>query len=260
MIDLHVHIMPEVDDGSDGIEESIAMAEIAIDGGTHDIVVTPHSNQGGRFENFISKPLIDAFENLEKKIGEQNLPIQLYRGMEIMASSDIVEKMKLGKVISLNDSRYYLIEFLFTENAENMKTVLESVLRLGKIPLIAHPERYECIKKEPALLYEFMSLGCCSQINKGSILGNFGSTTQKIAETLIKNDLITCIASDAHSSLSRTPFMGDIKNFITEQYGEDYAKKLLCDNPRAILEDKDIPFTGKVPVKEKKKKRFLWFR
>lgn len=251
MIDLHSHILPGVDDGADVIEESLAMIELAMEGGTSSIVVTPHSNQEGRFENFCSKELIDAFDSLEQSVKKQHLSIQLYRGMEIMASEDVPEKIKSGQLISLNKTRYYLIEFPFEDEPERMGDILESVLQMGKIPLIAHPERYECIGRHPEILFEWMDMGCCAQVNKGSLLGRFGSRVAKTAQVLMEHELVTCVASDAHTSVVRTPFMADVKEVMEEKYGYHYAKKLLHDNPKAILEDREISFTGYPPVRRK---------
>lgn len=251
MIDLHSHILPGVDDGSEVMEESLAMAELALEGGTNCMVITPHSNQEGRFENFCSKELTNAFERLEKAVAQQKLPLKLYRGMEIMSSRDVVDKIKSGKLMSLNGSRYYLIEFPFDEEVEPMGDVLESILYMGKIPLIAHPERYDCIGRHPEVLFEWMDMGCCSQVNKGSLLGRFGSRVAKTAQILMDYELVTCFASDAHTSVVRTPFMADVRDFIESQYDYHYAKRLLHDNPKAILEDRDVPFTGRPPVRRK---------
>lgn len=252
MIDLHAHILPGVDDGSYAMEESIAMAELAVEGGTSCMVITPHSNQKRRFENYYSRELKDEFQQLEQELKKRKIALKLYRGMEIMASWDIAEKIQSGQLISLNGSRYYLIEFPFEEEPERMGDILESVLQCGKIPLIAHPERYDCIGRYPEILFEWMDMGCCTQINKGSLLGRFGFRIQRTAHTLMEYELVTCVASDAHSSEVRTPFMADVRALIEEQYDFEYAKRLLHDHPKAILEDRDIIFTGRPPIRKKR--------
>lgn len=254
MIDLHAHILPGLDDGADVMEESLAMAELAIEGGTSCIVATPHSNQVGRFENYCSRSLDVAFERFEKMVRHYHMPLKIYRGMEIFASERVPDMLRQGKLMGLNGSRYCLIEFPFDDEPERMGSILEDILDIGMIPLIAHPERYGCIQYEPAILYEWMDMGCRSQVNKGSLLGRFGSRVAKTAAILMENELVSCIASDSHTSEIRTPFMADVREYVEDTYGSMYAKKLLHDHPKLILEDKKVPFTGRVPVRH----RLFW--
>lgn len=255
MIDLHAHILPGLDDGADVMEEALAMAELAIEGGTSCIVATPHSNQVGRFENYCSKELIHIFESFEAKVRHYHMPLKIYRGMEIFASENVPELLKKGKLMGINGSRYCLIEFPFDDSPERMGSILESVLDIGMIPLIAHPERYGCIIQEPAILYEWMDMGCRAQINKGSLLGRFGRSIAKTASVLMEYELVSCIASDSHTSEVRTPFMADVREYVEDTYGPILAKRLLHDNPKLILEDKKVPFTGQVPVRHR---RLFW--
>lgn len=248
MIDLHTHILPGLDDGADVLGESLAMAELAAEGGTMGIVATPHSNQSGRFENYCSNELEKVYDTFEKALIRNNIPLKLYRGMEIYASWDVAKKIEDGRLRGLGDSDYYLIEFPFDVDADDMGNILESVLNIGKTPVIAHPERYGCVQHYPGVLYEWMVMGCLSQLNKGSLFGRFGRGAAKTASLLLDFDLATCIASDAHSSTMRTTYMGDIKEALEENYGFDYAKLLLYDHPRRILENCRIPFIGRMPV------------
>ena len=252
MIDLHTHILPGLDDGSDDIEESVAMAELALEGGTRRLVATPHSNQSGRFENYFSAELVKAFEEFEKAVREKNMPLKLYRGMEIFASWDVAEKIADGRLIGLGDSDYYLIEFPFGAEPDEIGDILESVLAIGKIPLIAHPERYFCVQYHPDILYEWMKMGCLSQINKGSLFGKFGRGAAKTAEILLDFDLVTCIASDAHSAFVRTPYMEEIQEAVEERYDRGYAEALLYEHPKAVLDNQRIPFWGRQPVRKRR--------
>lgn len=252
MIDLHTHILPGVDDGSDGLEESLAMAELALEGGTGTIAATPHSNQTGRFENYCSDVLMEVFDTFERAVKSRNLPLKLYRGMEIYASWDVAEKIADGRLIGLGGSDYYLIEFPFGVEGDEMGDILESVLNIGKIPLIAHPERYACVQYNPGILYEWMMMGCISQINKGSLFGKFGRGAAKTAGILLDFHLVSCIASDAHSSVMRTPYMGDIREVIEDRYDWEYARALLFEHPKAVLENRKIPFEGRPPVRRRR--------
>jgi len=113
MIDLHTHILPGLDDGSPDMEESLAMAELAVEGGVHTLVATPHSNQRGRFENYTSVKLRSAFDDFRKAVEDRNLPLRVLPGMEIFCTDDIRILIESGFLTGLNHSDYYLIEFPF---------------------------------------------------------------------------------------------------------------------------------------------------
>lgn len=251
MIDLHTHILPGLDDGADVMETSLAMADLAVEGGTTWLVATPHSNQPGRFENYCSDALMGVFDAFERAVKNSRIPLKLYRGMEIYASWDVAEKIRDGRLIGLGSSDYYLIEFPFDVEAEDMGNVLESVLEIGRLPLIAHPERYGCIQHNPGILYEWMRMGCLAQINKGSFFGKFGRMAAKTAMILLDFGLVTCIASDAHSAVMRTTYMGEARAAIVERYDPEYAQLLFFEHPKAVLENRRIPFMGRKPMRKR---------
>lgn len=254
MIDLHTHILPGVDDGAETMDEAIEMAELALDSGTKAIVVTPHSNQSGRYENYMSLPLKNIFEELCHKLAREQIPLKLYFGMEIFASESMASKMLNQQLIGLNAGNTYLIEFPFDADPEWIEGRLEEVQDLGKRLLIAHPERYFCVQDYPELVYEWISRGCLTQLNKGSMLGRFGRDVYRTAKTLLDNGLVSCVASDAHSPYQRTAYMKDAREYLEEKYGVEYAGLLLWENPLRILNDADIAPHGRVPERRK----FFW--
>lgn len=251
MIDLHTHILPGLDDGSQDMEDSLEMCALALEGGVDTIVATPHSNQLGRFENFHSEQLEQRFSLLKQAIAAEQLPVQLYLGMEIFASDDLEEKIHEGALISLNHSRYYLIEFPFDASPWQIGEELEQVFAAGGIPLIAHPERYFCVQEQPALVYHWLQLGCLTQVNKGSPLGRFGRHAARTADFLLINRLATCVASDAHSPYVRTTFMGDIQDYLYDHFGEAEMLRLTRENPYRILHDKPVPQHGSLPERRR---------
>lgn len=253
MIDIHAHILPGVDDGSDSMEESVEMAYIAAQCGTQIIAATPHSNIQGHFHNYedsnrcklIHKQLCDAIES-------ERIPIKIVRGMEIFGVGDIEEMIKQRKLISLNHSGYYLIEFPFDMHPEEVEQGLDAVFSAGGIPILAHPERYYCVQDSPNLLYDWMSDGALSQVNKGSFLGAFGRGEERAAITLLEHGLITCLGSDCHGTQWRTPDMRDARKYIKGRAFEETVDLLLYDNPRRILEGKGIKQQKMMPVRTRR--------
>ena len=132
------------------------------------------------------------------------------------------------------------MEAPFDADADWAEEIFYSILDIGRVPVIAHPERYRCVKDNPELLYRWMKDGCLSQMNKGSIFGRFGKKEQKTAEILLDHHLVTCIASDAHSPYARTTYLGDIRDFLIDFYGEERMLRLLYENPARMIEDKKI--------------------
>lgn len=247
MIDLHNHILPGIDDGSRDIEDSLQMCAMALDSGVDTIIVTPHSNQMRRFENFYSEYLEQKFSLLKQTVAEEQLPIQLYLGMEIFTSGDLEKKIRNGMLIGLNRSRYYLIEFPFSAPSWQIEDDLKQIFAAGGIPLIAHPERYFCVQEQPELVYQWLQSGCLTQVNKGSPLGRFGNRIAYTAEFLLANQLVTCVASDAHSPYIRTTFMADIQDYLYNQFGESEMVRLTYENPYRILHDRPVPHHGSLP-------------
>lgn len=240
MVDLHVHILPGVDDGSQSMEESLQMARMAVAGGVDAMAVTPHCNIPGLFGNYRDTSFNQRFEELRKALKEAGIPLKLYPGMEVFAMENLPELIYQKRLVSLNNGRYLLVEFAFEEPADWMGFWLEEVLKAGYTPLVAHPERYGCVMADPRNAYEWMRMGCALQVNKGSILGRFGRQEQRTAMLLLEHELVSCVASDAHHAEYRTPHMAETAEYLDEIFGEGCVQLLLEDNPRRILESRPV--------------------
>ncbi len=247
MIDLHAHILPGADDGSDSLEESLEMAELALESGVDILVATPHSNQEGRFENYCSEELESAFIRLQRALRKERLPLKILPGMEIFSTEDIKEKITAGMVKGLGRTEYYLVEFPFDAEPWWIGERLEDILDAGKIPLIAHPERYFCVCDYPGFVYEWIQMGCLTQANKGSILGRFGREVRDAVHILLQHGLVHCVASDAHSAWIRTPHMGEIREYLGRYFGYETAGRLLNINPMKIIKNKPVFSYGRKP-------------
>lgn len=238
MIDLHTHILPGIDDGSHSIEQSLEMAHLAAMNGTARIVATPHTNRANclhrRFDNLFSEELLETYRRLRRAISEANIPVEIFLGQEVYATNDIYDKIKGRKVIGLNNSRYLLTEFSFGSTEEIIAKGVAEVRRAGMVPVVAHPERYECVIEDPELVKR---LGTFIQVNTTSFLGAFGREVEETAEYLLREGLVTVMASDAHDTVDRAPILFECRRKLEEEYGYDIAKKLLHSNPGKILKN-----------------------
>lgn len=243
MYDIHCHILYGVDDGADSLSEAVEMLRRAYEGGTVAVAATPHSNVPKLYENSWNSGLEKKLEELRKALEHANIPLELYRGQEIFCCGSFIEKLKSGELITLNGSRYPLVEFRFDERAEDVYKKLGLLIAEGYVPVVAHPERYRFVAESPEAAKRLKAMGCLLQINKGSILGKFGAEVKAIAHTILSKELACAVASDGHSPYMRTPFLADVHEAISERYSADYADVLLSDNPKAILNDK-LPIIG----------------
>ena len=240
MIDIHTHILPKIDDGAESLEEAYEMALMAVRSGVKALVATPHSNQRADFLDDELKRQEKAFVELKQLLLQEKVPLKLYRGMEIWSSVDMVEKIKLGKLITLNHTPYVLIEFAFDEEPWWIEAIIEEIQEAGLIPILAHPERYFCVQDEPNLLHEWRMRGALTQMNKGSILGRFGRDVERTAEVLLRNRLFSCIASDAHHAYIRTTDMKELYYYLQRHYSLKEQDRLLRKNPLSILQGMKI--------------------
>lgn len=246
MVDIHTHILPLTDDGAVDFDEAFDMAVMAARCGVQAIAVTPHSNHDTGFVNFESDILAARFEKLRRVLIEEKIPLRLYRGMEILASADITEKLAYGKLLTLNRTRYTLVEFTFDEEPWWIEAILSEMLHSGCLPVIAHPERCFCVQENPNMIYKWRRLGAFAQMNKGSIFGRFGSRTAETAYILLKHHLMNCAASDAHHAYARTTDMTALRRYMERNFSMGYADLLLRENPQAILEGKPMKSAGRI--------------
>lgn len=247
MIDLHLHILPGVDDGALNMEEAFRMAEIALRSGTDRVIATPHCNHPFRAKGFHAEQLKKLFVLFRNELKKRGLPLKVYDGMEIYVDENTGSLIQEGKLFGLNHGKYYLLEFPFDADPAWIDDRLNEIASPDVIPLLAHVERYHCAQRDPGIIYRWLRGGCEIQVNKGSFFGVFGKAAQNTANVAIENGLISCIASDAHDSEGRTPWMRDIKNYLIKNYNKEIASLLLKEYPARILKSLDIPEHGQWP-------------
>lgn len=240
MFDIHCHILPCVDDGSGSFVDSLEMAELAAHSGTVGIIATPHCNMPGAFENFWSADFDAKVKQLNDVLIKRNIPLTIYAGQEIFAYGDIVERIKNNELITLNNSRYILVEFDFSVSEREIVNYLQMITAEGYVPIVAHPERYLLFHETPEAIRHIRSVGALVQVNSGSVKGNFGYYPEYTASYFLANQLADFVASDAHSQYLRTPELFQVHEIICENYSYEYADLLLDRNPLRVINNKEI--------------------
>ena len=202
MIDLHCHILPGVDDGSPDAEISLSMARHAAESGVTAIAVTPHCNLPGFRRNYRGPDYRRQLNDLRELLTQENIPLRLYSGAEVFADpSNIRTLIEQHELITLGGSRYLLVEFDFGLPGSVLLRTLEAIAQRGLVPVVAHPERYDAVQRDPGLAAWCFSRGMLLQLNKGSLLGLLGSRAEDTALHLLSHGLAHLIASDAHLTI-----------------------------------------------------------
>ena len=257
MIDIHTHILPGLDDGAADIYDSIEMASLAYEYGTKVIVATPHCNIPGEFDNYFGDNYVRTFQKTKEIIQREQPGITLLAGMEVFTTEDLPRLLTEGKIFPINRTRYVLMEFDFAEDPDFADEILRQVKEVRAIPLIAHAERYEFVQDNPRIVYRWKQLGYEVQINKGSFMGRFGEDARTAAYELLNHNLVTVVASDAHSPVHRTTCMADAYDYLSEEYPAKYLDILFDVNPRNIcngaktIQFRRIPFERNYGWKER---------
>lgn len=238
LIDIHSHILPGADDGSDSLETSMKMLKCAADDGISGIILTPHNKPG--HQNMDFSKMTSTVEKLQKMMLKEDITVELYVGSELYYRSGLLEEIESDTAVTMADSRYVLLEFNPLEDYDYIRNGIYSLLMGGYYPILAHAERYRnvCIKKYG--IDDLIEMGCYIQVNAASIMGKSGSKAKRFVKKILKQQQVHFVATDAHDLGKRAPCLSNCADFIRKKYGEDYSKKLFCENPLYVIEDKEI--------------------
>lgn len=200
MIDFHAHILPNIDDGSASMEESINLIKEAEQAGFTGIISTSHylQNYYESDEEERRRILAELAEQVKMADAEAEIP-KLYLGSEIYISTDIVELLEEGKASTINGTNYVLFELPMNSKPLFAKEVVYKLIENGYKPIIAHPERYSYVKEDIEFVRELKSMGALFQSNYGSVIGMYGGSAKKTLKKLLKEDLISFLGSDVHA-------------------------------------------------------------
>lgn len=241
MIDLHCHIIPWVDDGAANSTVACAMAQRAWAEGVTTVVATPHCNLDDRQPNFLGRGYARTFALFRALLRQHKIPLEILPGAELFCHpSNLRYLLDRQKVATLNHSRYLLVEFNFSEGGGAMTDALELISRRGLVPVVAHPERYECVQFQPELVAEWFRRGYIIQLNKGSIMGQLGAEPKETAGLLLERGLAHVVASDAHNTRHRRTGFQSLIPILERRCTREYIDLLLKGNPQAVIEDRPI--------------------
>lgn len=250
MIDIHSHILYGIDDGAKTIEDSIDIIRQAAANGVTDIIVTPHFILGSTYNcnNINKKSLITKIKN---KLKKENIDVSIYLGNEVFVEQDMLKLKKDGLIATLCNGKYLLFELPMNGEITGLSDIIFNLRCKGYIPVIAHPERYLNIKKNPKIVEDLLAKGALFQSNIGSFLGVYGKTAQKTAILLLKHHAITFIGSDIHHAKDNFyNSLEEVKRILLKYVSNEEVEDLLVNNASKILNKEVIETVSIKPIKK----------
>lgn len=233
--DMHSHLVPGVDDGSDSYEESFKILEKAYMGGVRTMILTPHFRLG----MFETPPDVTErrFSKLQEEAKKLFPELQLFHGCEFHANMEMEELLQKEPRFFLAGSRWLLLEFSGYDRYAFVRERVQAAMSLNARVIIAHVERIHEVREDIGKAEELKRLGAFLQVNADSVLGVDGSSFKRFSNRLIKEGLASFIGSDAHNLTSRPFRLPECAAYLEKKYGGDTVKRLLFENPGWILKE-----------------------
>lgn len=202
IIDVHSHILPGLDDGATGMAESLEMLRMAEQQGIGQIIATPHYSK--RFREASPEKIRKLCRETQEAARSQGLKIHIHVGQEIMYSDRTAELLREKKLLTLADSRYVLIEFFPSVAWSALYQAVRTLLVNGYIPVIAHAERYPCLR-EKGRIEELREQDVRIQLNYRSVGGGWYDRTARWCRKMLKEKKADFLGTDMHNTGDRSP-------------------------------------------------------
>jgi len=243
VIDIHCHLLPEVDDGPKSWDVAVEMCRMAAaDGITHS-VATPHANDRYAYDRaYLSGLLGQLREQVREKIGP-TLELQLSLGCDFHLSFENLERvLEQPHTYTIGETNYLLVEL---SNFSVPTRLSECFTRLGDrelTPILTHPERNPILQQSPQRILEWAEQGCLIQVTASALTGFWGERPEIIVRWLLDRSAVHVLATDAHDTKRRIPNLSAARDVAEKIVGGEYADALVEGNPGAIVRGLPIPY------------------
>ncbi|MCF1613589.1 tyrosine protein phosphatase [Tetragenococcus koreensis] len=246
MIDLHCHILPNIDDGADSIETSLAMAKEAVRQGITHILCTPHHNNG-RYEN-PKATVVQAVALLQKELDKQQVDLTLFEGQEVRITGDLLQEVNDDRILFTDlTNTYVLIEFPTMDIPAYTEQLFFELRAQERVPVIVHPERNAKFREDPNRLLSYLEMGCLAQLTAPSLVGTFGKSIQKTAQVMVDHNLVQMVASDAHGVNKRRFHLKEAYELMGNEKAE-----LMQQVAKDVINGDEVAYPSPEKVKKKK--------
>ncbi len=245
MIDVHCHILPDVDDGPKSWETAEEMCRMAFADGIEHIVATPHANDRYHYDR---QYLADLLNSLRQRVGR--FP-RFSLGCDFHLSYENFQDLIVSPSrYCIEDSQYLLVELSNYSIPAKIDECLAKMNEKGIIPVITHPERNPILQQDLERVLRWVEMQCAVQVTASAITGFWGERPWRAAQWLLKHDAVHVLATDAHNTKNRLPLLSHAREAVEEISGPRVARVLVDDNPRAIVNGMPLPY---FPVPNTKK-------
>lgn len=233
MIDLHCHLLPNIDDGPKSWEESIEMVSIAHQDGIKAAVTTPHWIQGTNYQPN-SKTVKKMVKELNIKLEDEGIDFKVYPGMEIGITTNLPDLLNSGDIITLAEGNYLLLEIPYYSLPFGMEEIISGLRAIGKTAILAHPERSKELQENPQRILDLIDLGVLVQITASSLCGDFGDQARKCALEFARLGALDIVSSDAHSTTRRPPIVSKALRILENEIGAQMVDTII-DNTYKVI-------------------------
>jgi protein-tyrosine phosphatase len=244
VIDIHCHLLPEVDDGPKSWDVAVEMCRMAVaDGITHS-VATPHANDRYAYDRRYLAGLLDE---LRLRVGPS---LKLSLGCDFHLSYDNLERvLEEPQTYTIGNTNYLLIELSNYSVPVQLSNCFTQLADRGLTPILTHPERNPILQQTPQRVLEWAEQGCLVQVTASALTGSWGERPEIVARWLLDRSAVHVLSTDAHDTKRRIPVLSAGRDRAAEIVGEEYAEALVEGNPGAIVAGSPIPYCPK-PVME----------
>jgi protein-tyrosine phosphatase len=233
MIDLHSHLLPGLDDGAANLAVALEMAHAFVADGVEVVACTPHILPG-LYHN-AGPQIRQAVTDLQLRLDEAGIPLRLVAGADNHITPEFVHGLRSGHLLSLNDSRYVLVEPPHHVAPARLEDLFFELLVAGYVPILTHPERLTWIREHYPLMQRLAEAGVWMQVTSGSLSGAFGRDARYWAERMMDDGRVHILATDAHDVRRRPPDLARGRELAAKRLGDSEATHLVFTRPRGIL-------------------------
>ena len=256
VIDIHSHIMPDIDDGARTLEEAIEMARIATEDGIEYMVSTPHMFNG-LSHNPEPPEILERVAALNEAIAGKG--VKILPGNEVHISHDIAAQAQNKRVTTINQRNYMLVEFPQLTVPVGAEELFYKLQLQGVRPILVHPERNGQLQNHPSMVGKFVERGVLIQVTAMSVTGEFGPTARACAEVLLRHDCVHFLATDTHRTKSRPPILSKGRDAAAAIVGPERAAALVETNPRAVINGESLQAPPPLPFHSTTKSKRSFF-
>lgn len=252
MIDIHCHLVPGMDDGPASMDESLAMVRMAVADGIRGAICTPHWHP--MFWPNERSAIVSAVESFRLRLQAESIAFDVWPGSELILDADLDAGLASGRLGTLNGGSWILLELPGAFMPSGVDGFLQNFLRMGQRIVLAHPERYSFILRDPARLHAWVEMGVSVQITAASLLGRLGPQIASLCRVLLEHRLVHFLASDGHGALNRRPHLSEACRLAGEIAGIDDAVRLTEMHPQSVIRNEPLPLEDFAPLPLPKKR------